>query len=145
VAVGSKKRVLAAGYVVTAWVVVESIGAHPDYIAKFNQFAGRHPERILAESDLDWGQDLHRLIARLKSLGVNEVGLEYFGTAPLSLVGLPAFHKPSATAPSTGYIAISVRILTLENASDGSYGWLKNYEPLERIGKSIYLFHIPPN
>ena len=37
--------------------------AHPDYIAYFNELAGTHPERILVDSDLDWGQDMNRLSA----------------------------------------------------------------------------------
>ena len=41
----------------------DSWRAHPDYLAHFNEFAGSHPETILCESDLDWGQDLDRLSA----------------------------------------------------------------------------------
>ena len=49
-----------------AWQLISSIRAHPDYLAYFNEFAGRHPEKILIDSDLDWGQDLLRLSAALK-------------------------------------------------------------------------------
>src|SRR5271157_2677216 len=44
-----------------AWQLTSSIRAHPDYLAYFNEFAGQHPERILIDSDLDWGQDLLRI------------------------------------------------------------------------------------
>jgi hypothetical protein len=124
------------------WAVVESVSAHPDYLAYFNPIASRHPERVLAESDLDWGQDLHRLATRLKSLGVQEVAIRYFGTAPLDRVGLPAYSTLSSTRPASGYVAISVHDLVMSNAEDGSFEWLKPYTPLEKIGKSIYLFHI---
>jgi 4-amino-4-deoxy-L-arabinose transferase-like glycosyltransferase len=124
-------------------VIAESWIAHPDYMASFNPLAGSHPERILAESDLDWGQDLHRLSLRLKALGVKNVALAYLGSAPLETADLPPYRPLSPSTPTTGYIAVSVRYLTLEYAKDGSFGWLKSYSPAEKIGKSIYLFHIP--
>jgi hypothetical protein len=125
-----------------AWTAVESVNGHPDYLAYFNPLASRNPERVLAESDLDWGQDLHRLAARLGALGVQEVGISYFGTAPLDRVGLPRYRALSPTNPTSGYIAISVHDLMMTNAENGSFEWLKSYRPIERIGKSIFLFHI---
>jgi 4-amino-4-deoxy-L-arabinose transferase-like glycosyltransferase len=126
-----------------AWGAIGSIAAHPDYLAYFNEFASGHPERILAESDLDWGQDLHRLADRLKSLEVKEVAISYFGSAPLDRVGLPSYRDLSATTPTSGYVAISVHNLVLLNAQNGSFAWLKDHTPIEKIGKSIYLYRIP--
>ena len=37
--------------------------ANPDYLPYFNE-AVAHPERVLVDSDLDWGQDLRRLEQR---------------------------------------------------------------------------------
>ena len=110
----------------------------------FNQFIGAHPEKVLAESDLDWGQDLHRLSERLKVLGVQEVSVAYFGSAALDQAGLPPFKGVPATEPVTGYVAVSVRRSNIDFKKDGSYAWLKPYKPLERVGKSIDLFWIQP-
>ena len=55
--------VLAAA--LTGWLVAESVRAHPDYLPYFDQLAGKRPERVLLDSDLDWGQDLGRLAERL--------------------------------------------------------------------------------
>ena len=132
--------VIAVGF--TAWIGVESLAAHPDYLAYFNPIASRNPERVLAESDLDWGQDLHRLAARLRTLGVKDVAISYFGTAPLDRVGLPPYRVLSSTMPTSGYVAISVHDLMMTNAENGSFEWLKRYQPMERIGRSIFLFHI---
>jgi len=140
-----RPAITAAAFALAVWVVVDSVAAHPDYLAWFNPIASRHPERVLAESDLDWGQDLHRLAARLKALGVEEVSISYFGTAPLDRVGLPSYRPLSPTAPTTGYIAISVHDLVMLNAENGSFEWLKRYSPVEKIGKSIYLFDLAPN
>ena len=41
-----------------AWHAAESLVAHPYYLAYFNQLARGHEDRVLADSNLDWGQDL---------------------------------------------------------------------------------------
>lgn len=125
------------------WTVADAWTNRADELAYFNQFAGSHPERILAESDLDWGQDLYLLSSRLKAIGVNHVSIKYFGTTPLDTADLPPYSTLSADVPTThGYAAISVRYLTLEYAKDGSFDWLKNRTPLEIVGKSIYLYDL---
>jgi hypothetical protein len=126
-----------------AWVVFDSVRAHPDYMAHFNEFAGSHPEAILCESDLDWGQDLHRLSERLHERGVQEVSIAYFGTGLLHRSGLPRYVALSPTQPAHGYIAVSLHQLNIDYRKDGSFGWLKAYAPIERVGKSIDLFYIP--
>jgi len=140
---GRSRRSLAVVSVLLAGsVLADACLAHPDYMAWFNQFAGRHPEKLLCESDLDWGQDLHRLSQRLNSLGVKQVSIGYFGTVPLEKAGLPEYHILSPDEKSIGYVAVSVRYTNLEYAEYGSYGWLRKYQPLERIGKSIDLYRI---
>ena len=139
-----KSRAIALVPVVLAtWVVADSWVTRPDYLAYFNPFAGAHPEEILCESDLDWGQDLHRLSQRLKDLRVEHVSIKYFGTAPLEKADLPPFSILSPDVPTTqGYAAVSVRYLYLDYAKDGSFGWLKRHTPSEKIGKSIYLYNL---
>ena len=138
----TSRTVSVLAIMLAAWVVIDSWMVRPDYLAYFNQFAGAHPERILAESDLDWGQDLYRLSQRLKELHVSHVAIGYFGTAPLEKAGLPQYSVLSADVPTTGYVAVSVRYLTLEYAKDGSFGWLRGRTPLQMIGKSIYLYNL---
>jgi hypothetical protein len=31
----------------------------------------------------------------------------------------------------------------MENAENGSFEWLKQYQPVEQVGKSIYLYRLP--
>lgn len=134
---------MAAAAILVAWVAADSVRAHPDYLAHFNEFGGAHPENILCESDLDWGQDMHRLQVRLKERGIQEVSIAYFGSALLHKSDLPHYELLSPTQPSRGYIAISLHHLNMEYAKNGSFAWLKPYTPIERIGKSIDLFYIP--
>jgi hypothetical protein len=150
---------MGAGYlVVTLWQQWQSKGARvalgalvlwqiatlaftwPDYLAYFNLIGARHPERIVVDSDLDWGgQDLRRLEKVLATRGVQQLWLGYEGTADLSLEALPPFMFLAPGQPVTGWVAITV--LTLQENQAG-YGWLDAYQP-EHIGKSFYLYHIP--
>ncbi len=139
----TSRSVLILPIILVAWALVDSWMARQDCLAYFNQLAGSHPEKILVESDLDWGQDLYRLSRRLKELRVDHVSIKYFGTAPLGKADLPPYSMLLADVPTThGYVAVSVRYLTLEYAKDGSFEWLKVRRPLETIGKWIHLYNL---
>ena len=152
---------LAAGYAVSEWMVkrgsrarqalvavlvaaalVESWRAHPDYLPYFNALAGNAPERFQGDSDLDWGQDLGRLSRRLRELGVEELAVAYFGTADLDKAGLPRFRELAPGERTSGWIAVSTRYLVMP-PSDGAFEWLKQYRPVETVGKTIRLYRAP--
>jgi hypothetical protein len=138
---GRVARILAG--VLLAWVLVDSIRTHPDYLADFNEFAEKRPERFVCDSDLDWGQDLKRLARRLSDLGADRVSISYFGTAPLDRAGLPPYHILGRNDRSTGFVAISVHNLCVDSTPGEDRYWLRSYQPRERIGKSIDLYYIP--
>lgn len=142
--------------------------AHPDYLAYFNWFASDHPERIAVDSDLDWGQDLARLSTWLQKRGVQELAISYFGTADLTRAGLPPYHELEPYRKVSGWIAISARNRAIptpflaqpqtEGQSTfysvpgnfisvrsglGPFSWLLEYPPAARIGRSIFVYHIP--
>ncbi len=113
--------------------------AYPDYLPYFNE-AVRNPERVLVDSDLDWGQDLKRLELRAQALGITQLHLAYRGTADLAREPLPPLQMLEPRQPVSGWVAITALART-RNRSD--YAWLEGYRPLERIGKSIDLYYIP--
>lgn len=125
-------------------VFSSTVLAYPDQLAYFNFIAGAEPEKIVVESDLDWGQDLARLSQRLAEKKIASVKLAYFGSALPDHHGLPQFELADPNHKQSGWIAISAQKLYLSFAKDGSYGWLKQYQPVERVGKSIFLFYIEP-
>ncbi len=120
------------------WGATESTFAHPDYLAFFNRLAGRHPEEIVVDSDLDWGQDLGRLAAELSRRNIDHIHIAYFGTADKTRHGLPDFSVLPTHQRVSGYVAIS---MTLLKTSEG-YDWLNEHRPIAIIGKSILLFDI---
>lgn len=113
--------------------------AWPDYLAWFNALAGDHPERILVDSDLDWGQDLRRLGRELARRHVDDLYLAYSGSADLTLEHLPPFQALPRDRPVSGWIAIDM--LTLKD-NHPHYDWLLAYTPVTRVGKSIDLYRI---
>ncbi len=123
-------------------LMVESASAHPDYVAWFNLLGGNHPERISVDSNLDWGQDLKRLSDRLRQLNVDNLKIAYWGTADLSQMGLPPFVELNPREPVSGWIAVSVYKYELECAQSGNYCWLHDQQPVERVGRSIFLYHL---
>jgi hypothetical protein len=131
------------------WQLTASLAARPDYLASFNAFAGRHPERIAIDSDLDWGQDLWRLRDRLWEVGARKVTLGYWwGGADGQ--GLPPTESLLPYRPVEGWVAITeFTFRTLGEkyrreigAREGAFDWLEQY-PYERVGASIRLYDIP--
>jgi hypothetical protein len=146
----ASKAPAACAVVLALWVVVSSLWSHPDYLAYFNESVGSKPERVLAESDLDWGQDLQRLSDKLKQLGVKEVSLAYFGTADPTRHGLPAIQPVPAYRRTTGWVAVSLHVMTISAAamekaqytSTSPVSWLREEKPVTRVGKSIDLYYV---
>ncbi len=129
----------AALLAVLAWQLSTLWRAYPDYLPYFNE-AAPHPERVLVDSDLDWGQDLHRLELRARQLHIGHLNLAYRGTADLRREPLPQVHILPPQERATGWVAVS-QLARTRNLSD--YAWLDAYRPLERIGKTIDLYYVP--
>jgi 4-amino-4-deoxy-L-arabinose transferase-like glycosyltransferase len=127
--------------------LISSFGAHPDYLAYFNELAGDHPEKIIVDSDLDWGQDLKRLAQTLKTRGIKEISISYHGSDDinLDLFDLPSWKSLQRYQKVTGWVAISMTSLMTGTAQGhfSHFDWLQEYDPIERIGKSILLYYIP--
>jgi hypothetical protein len=122
------------------WQCGTLVWSYPDYLPYFNLLAGEHPERILVDSDLDWGgQDLRRLEKVLAERHVTSLHLGYKGTADLMREPLPSFEPLRPNQPVTGWIAITM--LTLQENQAG-YAWLTRFQPLQHVGKSFELFYV---
>ncbi len=128
---------------------------HPRHLAYFNEIAGGPAEgrHRLADSNLDWGQDLRRLADFLRSHDVGELGLAYFGTVPPELLGV-RYQLPPSYRPQPGRYAVSVNFLLgrphpIHDGSGGmravhyeEFGYFRYFEPVARIGDTIDVFEL---
>ena len=132
-------RVFAA--VCCLWLAANSVMAHPDYLAWMNRFAGRHPERVVVDSNLDWGQDVIRLAAACRLHHVDRLGLALYGTADITRLGLPPSHEIDPFVAAPGWYAVSESIVVPAQARDPrAYSWLTSSARYERVGPSIRLY-----
>jgi hypothetical protein len=133
--------VVASAFLVgfVGWQVITLWTANPDYLPYFNE-AVTHPDKVLVDSDLDWGQDLWRLEKRAAQIKIPQLNLAYRGTADLTREALPPYNIMPPWKQVSGWVAISA--LAREHDPEG-YAWLEAYQPFELIGKTIKLYYIP--
>ena len=140
-----------------AWAAVSSHQSAPHQVAYFNELAGGPVGgfRSLADSNLDWGQDLPRLKAYVDREGLDVVYLSFFGTARPEAYGiryqlLPGygqFTAPPDAVPADAprhVLAVSANNLIgsyLEEDPD-AYAWLRGRTPTAVLGGSIYVFDL---
>jgi Dolichyl-phosphate-mannose-protein mannosyltransferase len=125
------------------WLFASSARTHPDYLSYFNELVGGHPERVLLDSDLDWGQDLLRLGNFLRAHKLGSVALAYAGTADPAQHGLPGIRPLAPYQPSTGWIAISLMCLKgVPTGPHDQFAWLNAYQPVAVVGRSINLYYV---
>lgn len=139
------------------WLAISSIKTYPNYIAYFNEAIGAiAPHEILADSNLDWGQDLKDLKRWMDKNGIKNIQLAYFGTADPVFYGIEAVYKAgtwttvmsgSAKKDELGmasYIAISATHLVGANLRpSNTYARFQEQEPIAIIGKSIFVYKLP--
>jgi hypothetical protein len=128
------------------WAAGSGAVNHPDYMAYFNELAGSEPEKIVVDSDLDWGQDVARLGRRLKELKADSVSFTSFTNTDLHYLGFPKVDVSNPYQPSPGWNAVSLtnwKVLHIGGAWDRPV-WPDQVKPRERVGKSILLYYFPP-
>lgn len=158
---------LCAWYIATAFVI------YPNYLPYINGLFGGSGEayRYLSDSNVDWGQDLKRLVKYVdNNPQIDKIALDYFGgglpqyyfcerkfdengkmrTDPNSYdcqnSKLLTWHSYSGVPP-TAYIAVSETLLendifSAQTRGDSGYAWLRAQTPIAKIGDSIYVYKI---
>jgi hypothetical protein len=131
------------------WLCATSLAAHPDYLPYFNALAGDHPEKIVVDSDLDWGQDIKRLGRRLQELNAPSVTFTPTITVSLAALGFPPHQRSIVDLPAPGWNAVQMSQwklyrMGLQMNDPGTATWPDVFKPTERVGKSILLYYVPP-
>ena len=140
---------------VLAFHAVPSLLVMPrGYLTYFNVLAGGpdHGHRVLADSNLDWGQDLPRLKAWMERKGLRDVQLGYHGSDDPERIGLrvedlPGVHlypgRPAAR-PFEGVVAVSPNLLlgVVEPKGPNPYPDLRRRRPDDRAGV-FFIYRMP--
>ncbi len=135
---------------ILAWLFAASLLSHPDYLPYFNELAGDNPEKIVVDSDLDWGQDLKRLAHRLQQVGADRVTVMNLLTVDYREHGMPpTTDRMNGLQPPPGWCAISLtywkaRRLGLGMARPDVVLWPDRIPPTEKVGHGFYLWQFPP-
>jgi 4-amino-4-deoxy-L-arabinose transferase-like glycosyltransferase len=132
-----------------AWHVIGTVTLSPHFLAYFNESVGGPGSgyRYLVDSNLDWGQDLKNLKKYLDREGIRQIYLSYFGTADPAYYGIDFLPMPDS-APALddppAYYAISATSLQgVYTQGTTSVHWLAQYQPVERVGYSIFVYRLP--
>lgn len=130
---------------------------YPHMLSYFNEAVGGSSQgyKYVADSNLDWGQELKRLKIWLDDNNINAVYLDYFGGSDTTYYLGNKYkewhgHYTKSQISSGGYLAVSATYLDfgLGKASKGYtdktgfYEWLNNYTPVTVIGNSIFVYRI---
>lgn len=145
-----RRRALVASALL--WMLAETAWYFPYQLAYISPLAGG-PTRapyVLDDSNIDWGQELPRL-ARWQAEHARDepLYLSYFGTIAPSLYGVKAtpMTEQHYRNPGPGLYALSTHRLVwlrkIEHFTHAGVDWLTRYQPIARIGYSIYIYRFP--
>jgi hypothetical protein len=141
------RRASILALVLVAGLAAETLPIYPHYLAFFNLLAGgpAHGPLILADSNIDWGQDAKNLAEWLHMHPPSRLCLDYWGVADLARLGVTGQPTMSSLRsegrlPQDCIAAVSANFLFGLSPDRGDFAWLRGCPPLARIGYSIYVF-----
>jgi len=129
--------VLCVGYAVSSFMI------YPHYLEYFNEFVG--PEdgyAYLLDSNLDWGQDFKLLAGYVNDNGISHIWLKTYSFDSPSYRGINATEL-ECNQRVEGLVAVDANALQgLIPEERGCYSWLKEYEPVDRVAYTFFIYDI---
>lgn len=135
------------------WYGYSSLSVYPHYLSHFNELVGgpKNGYKYILDSNIDWGQDLKGLKKYMDRKGIKHIKLAYFGSVDPQIYGIS--YKIPKNYPEKGLYAISANYLQglpypviygrrILEFKKGYFSWLKNYQPVDNIGHSIFIFKL---
>ncbi|PJA02305.1 hypothetical protein COX73_01470 [bacterium (Candidatus Gribaldobacteria) CG_4_10_14_0_2_um_filter_36_18] len=152
-----KKIAMFLLFAIFGWYILSSGLVFPHYLSYFNELGGGPKDgyKLVTDSNYDWGQDLKRLKNWVEENRIEKIYVDYFGGGDVfyylgeKYISWPG-TKLSSEFPSENYLAVSATLLQggrgkpVKNFDQptGYYNWLDNYEPITRVGNSIFIYYI---
>lgn len=145
--------------------IMSSLLVFPHYFAYFNEFASgpANGYKHLVGANLDNGQDLPGLKKFIEDNNIEKINLSYFGSVnPKEYVNYDYLPSPyfqhwvpdyvqhaivrerdEDCSEKKGWVAISATNLqNVHMVNKACFNWLKKYEPVVKIGYSIFVYNI---
>lgn len=142
-----------------AWIVVSSLWCYPYSLSYFNELIDgpKNGYRYLVDANIDWGQDLYFVREWIRQHPeARPVTLRWYGifdptVAGINLPGTPSPEEsgkngtgggsPSTlpASPFEGWHIVGVHEL---QGADQRYAYLRELEPVDRIGYSVMVYHL---
>lgn len=120
-----------------------ALAAYPSYTSFFNRAVGgiERGEKILSDSNIDFGEDFIRLARYQKEKGISELALAKFVMYDPSHYGV---RYRELTGPTAGWVAVEVMAQQWARREEPNpLAWLDEYTPVDRVGGSIKIYFIP--
>ncbi len=129
--------------------IAECARIAPDYLAFFNALSGgpgKGPS-YLVDSNIDWGQDVKKLVKWLDAHGTKRARVAYFGNAQMRYYGLKELGFPPpldqrAWEEIDDYAVASVTPLEGVYVPLNLLAPLRVREPIAKIGWSMYVYDL---
>jgi hypothetical protein len=129
--------------------IAECASIAPDYLAFFNALSGgpaRGPD-YLVDSNIDWGQDVKKLVKWLDAHGTRKAHVFYFGTAELAYYGVDDQGIPDPLDRQSwdridGWLVANVTPLEGVYVALDALAPVRLKDPVARIGWSMYVYDL---
>jgi hypothetical protein len=142
-------KVAAPMLALAALQIAECASIAPDYLAFFNALAGGpgNGPLYLADSNIDWGQDVKKLVKWLDSRGTRRARVFYFGNAQLRYYGVEELGYPGPRDQQgwdeiDDYCVASVTPLMGNYVPLEELAQLRLREPIAKVGWSMYVYDL---
>jgi hypothetical protein len=142
-----------------AWLAVSSLAVYPQGISYFNEWIGGPANgwKYLADSNVDWGQNLPELAAFMERQRIPEIKTFLFGLDPPGRYLKPGSWAPQPwpwgpgivserqLRPAPGFYAVSVNMLAAFRSPPEFQDYLacfRGREPMGRAGYGILIYEV---
>lgn len=154
---GSAKPLQIGLGILLGFVIFGTIRQHPHHLAYFNELVGgsANGAKYLADSNLDWGQDIRLASDYVKQSGREDVHISYYGSGNLDYYGFAdrSMHPEdeedllgdfAAANPAPGVYIVSVSHLQGLGVDDPDLlDWFRHQPPIEQLGFTTNVYNVP--
>jgi 4-amino-4-deoxy-L-arabinose transferase-like glycosyltransferase len=144
------RRVRIAALAVLGLYPISALWATPNTVDYFNLLARGRGDRILLDSNIDWGQGLRRVKAYMDREGLDHIDLAYFGHVDPALYGIrwdfPRPDRPGLVAVSAnflhGYPYLTYAGGRMLPVPAGAFQWIEKQQEVEYLGGGIFIYRV---